>query len=95
MTIELPVLVVERRPEQPASCRRCFNANTRLIPCYWDPKLWVCPECAGDLARLHDKKDSWPVEGRWCGPPPGEPEEAPELPEPGPRPPGWPTAAES
>lgn len=54
---------------QPKSCSRCGNRHTRLIPCYWRDRYWVCPECAVDLATAHDAADSWPVEGRQDGGP--------------------------
>jgi hypothetical protein len=77
----------------PKSCSHCGQRFTRLIPCYWNTRFWACPECCLALCIEHDKKGTWPDEGRLCGEP-MELEKEPEKPEPvepdlGVRPPGW------
>ena len=42
-------------------CSRCNDPSPRLITCYWNNALAICPPCCQEVADLLDSRDQWPA----------------------------------
>lgn len=55
-------------------CARCKKSSDRLVSCYWDRSIAICPPCCQAFADLCDSD-----EGQWPPVPGGVPSDLSEL----------------